>query len=1195
MKKHYILYVLLAFFSLGFSQSPIVTIDRHNIVGPTATGNDPAISSSGFVRGAGVQLAGNPDQNFITNGWQSTSLADAVLGNEYIEWSTTASVSNSINISRIDGKFRATANGPANYQIFYSLDNFATPGIPVSGVETSPNPADVRNFTGLNITSGTGGTITFRLYAWNAPNQFGYFIIAGQNSWAQYGIAKPGLRMRGTIASTVVFSAESNIVASSFDPYDNIDNYTTYPRSTGLTVGSSLKIGEFTIQDGGDDLTDADNASTILTDLDFEITNSSNLKTIAIFDGSTRIAEAAVTSNTVSFSGLSGLEAPDNGSKIFEIRTTFNSAVTDKEQFQLKITKAVANPLLGSVFEAFDAGAAQTPIVGDDNRINVIADRFIFGQQPTDTNQFDIMTPFPTVIAVDVNGNRDYDYNDTIGILANGSNITPNPNNYPITNGLAVLDNITLSNKSSSVKLVVLDPFFVMSTSFSVHGPSLTLAQQDFDGSTPNWPYSTDVTTFDNGWGTDGYYGVIDSNIATPLNHSSFSGNIFGENDINDEGNGTTGFATLTLEPVSISDFTNVRVSFDWNVHGYSNSAGVVQYRLLYDGVAQPWIRIVEGGVPAATTTGTENVTIPDTVNSISLQIRLRNRNDVNGYTGFDNFKLVGAFDGMIYMDDGQTAGWIGGTPDSTTGNENAYVMSGTYIAAMEDPEEEQIKLKNFFIKEGAKTSIPPSQSIIANATVINNGTLELNSTASTFSSLIGNEVIGEVIYNRHVNQFADSGSSSGHNDLVSAPVTSPNQTFAVLRATNSNIPSGTIQGVPSFLFGPFDQNTNEYINYTATNDPDVVEAGIGYRTASTAPTGSPFKFVGNVITGSLSVPITVGSSTKFNLIGNPYPSYINMGAFIDANLGEFSPTSAGIYAYTGDVEDPTLGFKVYNKAFTDANPEALVAPGQGFFVNSKVGGGTINFTPEMRSAGTSGDFIVGRSAESTESANLTLALSSNDRNYKTDIYFNSNASLGLDPGYDSEMFESNAPNFALYSQLVEDNSGKNMVVQTVHYSDLQEVTIPLGVHIAQGEQATISLHEHFVPEGTMITLYDNLNNTYTDLIEGDYTFTASSTLSGTGRFYLQMSQVGLGLNDNIMNDLQIYTNAHPKAIVVKGQLETQTTFKLYDIQGRMVNSQVLSSKSNEHQIDVSHISAGIYVVELNNTSGSRTQKVIIK
>ena len=141
-----------------------------------------------------------------------------------------------------------------------------------------------------------------------------------------------------------------------------------------------------------------------------------------------------------------------------------------------------------------------------------------------------------------------------------------------------------------------------------------------------------------------------------------------------------------------------------------------------------------------------------------------------------------------------------------------------------------------------------------------------------------------------------------------------------------------------------------------------------------------------------------------------------------------------------------------------------------------------------------------------------------------------------------------------------------------------------------------MSISESNIPEGTTVILEDNVANTFTNLLEGDYTFTSATTLTDTGRFYIHFSRESLGINENILNGIEIYTNSTLKSITIKGQLESKTTFNLYDIQGRIVSTQLLNSKTTENNINVSNLSAGIYVVELQNNSGTtKTQKVIIR
>ena len=78
-------------------------------------------------------------------------------------------------------------------------------------------------------------------------------------------------------------------------------------------------------------------------------------------------------------------------------------------------------------------------------------------------------------------------------------------------------------------------------------------------------------------------------------------------------------------------------------------------------------------------------------------------------------------------------------------------------------------------------------------------------------------------------------------------------------------------------------------------------------------------------------------------------------------------------------------------------------------------------------------------------------------------------------------------------------------------------------------------------------------------------------------------------IGDNSLEQLQITAFKTP---LVNGDLKNNTTLKVYDLQGRKVAQTALSN--NNRQLTVNN-SAGIYLVNLGNAQGSKTQKVIFK
>ncbi|MTE25696.1 fibronectin type III domain-containing protein [Winogradskyella ouciana] len=520
--------------------------------------------------------------------------------------------------------------------------------------------------------------------------------------------------------------------------------------------------------------------------------------------------------------------------------------------------------------------------------------------------------------------------------------------------------------------------------------------------------------------------------------------------------------------------------------------------------------------------------------------------------------------------------------PDETSGSLNTIIADGTYTVDAD----KEVEVNNLEIYSGATVIVKEGASLMVKGNLTNNGTLQLESISSKYSSLIVDGTsTGNVIYMRHVNNAAGAGTTTAANDLISAPVTG--ETFGAFRAANPNILSGTIGGNPAFLFGPFDTSTVSFVNYSSADDSSVLAGGRGYRSGSTD--GGTYTFNGVVETASVDVPVVAGGASNWNLIGNPYPSYLKVQEFLNnvANSGLIDENAVGIYGYDGTAAD---GWTIYNLATTNAT--TVIAPGQGFFIDAEASG-NISFTPSMRSKGSDDDFIAGRNASPL--TYFKLKATTNNNSYHTDFYFNDNASLGLDPGYDAAIWNETPPSFALYSNLVQENTGVPMALQALNTNDLSDVVIPLGVNANANEDLTFSILESTLSGNVEVYLEDSETNTIVLLNSGDYVFTPSTNISGTGRFYLRFNSNVLGTTDQLLEQLKIYTNSIENTIVISGQLLSETDFKLYDINGRIVSSTELDINTNRQSIDVSKLSSGIYIVELlSTTNEKRIQKLII-
>ena len=490
--------------------------------------------------------------------------------------------------------------------------------------------------------------------------------------------------------------------------------------------------------------------------------------------------------------------------------------------------------------------------------------------------------------------------------------------------------------------------------------------------------------------------------------------------------------------------------------------------------------------------------------------------------------------------------------------------------------------VKSLTVNTGGIVIVNAGNTLTVANDLTNNGTsFTINSTSLTYGGLIVNgTATGDITYNRFVN-------GSPENDLVAPPVSQTWSDFLSSGTNTNDLDSNA--GQTEFAFGPFQKSTGDYINYESTTTATLTP-GIGYRAATDS--GTTLAFTGSVATGNVDAPIenTTGgvSFAEWNLIGNPYPSYISAELFLQnaINQGLLDENAVGIYGYDGDTSD---GWKIIH---LNNIAGELIAPGQGFYV-AATSDGDIQFTPSMRSVGSSDDFIT----TNNDSALSFVKLKAYTTNqyFTTEFYFNANASLGLNPGYDVKVWGDSAPSFALYSHLVQDDTGIPFMVQTLKDTDISNVTIPLGINANAGEQLTFSIDEMQLPSEVNVYLEDTADNTTTLLNTADYVLTPSTNLTGTGRFYITFTNTTLSTNNNTLDTVNVITDNTRKVVLINGQLEMNTEVRIIDIQGRVVTSKKLNNSRNSHSIDVSHLTSGVYIVQLSNNTSNKAVKIILK
>ncbi len=434
--------------------------------------------------------------------------------------------------------------------------------------------------------------------------------------------------------------------------------------------------------------------------------------------------------------------------------------------------------------------------------------------------------------------------------------------------------------------------------------------------------------------------------------------------------------------------------------------------------------------------------------------------------------------------------------------------------------------------------------------------------------------------------------------------------------------------GTPS-LYYSFNASINNWASEVATN---IMTAAKGYIVR--VPNNLNFSTPQVVLTtingtpnnGIINASIVKGTGTTYNLIGNPYPSAIDIDQFlldptnstiVNGTIYLWTHNTAisntipgtGIYNYTKDdyaKYNITGGVKTGSTAITGGvTPNGKIAAGQGFFIeaNSALANGSYvaTFNNSMRIAGNNNMFF--KSNNTTVQANSQNTMSSSIEKHR--VWLNiSNAGGAYDEtlvgyiqgatnGIDS-LFDGNtmpAGNVvSLYSVL----GTTNLAIQGRALPFNDSDVVPIGYSTTLTGDFTIAL-ENFdgLFNNQNIYLLDKTTNTYYDLKAQSVTFnSASGTFNDRFELHYTSSLLSNHETDFTANDIQIIKK--DKHIAVKATNQSITAIQVFDILGKSIYTANKINKSEFYSIDFS-IAPQILLVKVTlDNNETVTKKVLM-
>ncbi|WP_442265452.1 lamin tail domain-containing protein [Tenacibaculum sp. ZS6-P6] len=448
-------------------------------------------------------------------------------------------------------------------------------------------------------------------------------------------------------------------------------------------------------------------------------------------------------------------------------------------------------------------------------------------------------------------------------------------------------------------------------------------------------------------------------------------------------------------------------------------------------------------------------------------------------------------------------------------------------------------------------TNYPTASSFI----FVNSITFE-SGTSLLFNSFVN----GQITYNRNV-------TSNWH--LVASPI--DNETINNL-ISNNDFSTGTSTNIGIGLYD--NNNATTPWQYQNNSSTGALTSGTGI---SVKLNTSPMVFKGNMYTGSDLIPITTGSRTDFNLIGNRYTAYLDSNAFLTNITNTPALAEQTIWLWDG------------TQYVTKNLAESIkIAPTQAFFIRAAINT-NVALNPAMLSHNSTDTFL-----RQTPKSSFELFVNNGETEGSTKVFYIDGKTKGFDNGYDSRIFEGVNQKFAVFTELLNNNDGRKLAIQTLPNNNHETMIIPVGLTAEAGEEIIFSIKENNLLSGINIYLEDRVNNTFVNLSENNHKVTLKEASNGTGQYYIHATSSRLSNEEitNNFNNVSIYKSASQE-LTVTG-LQGKASVKVFSILGKEINNTIINS-NGKSKINLPKLSSGVYIVRLSSDLGKLTKKIILE
>jgi hypothetical protein len=526
-----------------------------------------------------------------------------------------------------------------------------------------------------------------------------------------------------------------------------------------------------------------------------------------------------------------------------------------------------------------------------------------------------------------------------------------------------------------------------------------------------------------------------------------------------------------------------------------------------------------------------------------------------------DSFDSSGAVLSYIWVGGSTGSDWdtasnwgYGSVPTATS---NAVIATGTTITALGD-----ITVNNL--------TLDASSALTVAGNINNSGDVLLKAGSSLIAK---NSMDFDFTYNRTI--------ATSNWYVISSPTLNQNIDEFV---ASSDLASGIANNL---AFGTYDTATNtwEYYQSGASANSDVFNSATGYIMKLSGGSGD-IDFSGTMPTNDSFAITLLTTGNGFNLIGNPYPSFMNSATVLTNSTAAIETQT--IWVWDQSANGGAGGYEV--KVTID---DFKVAPGQGFFVQADSDGGDVLISEAEQSHEATDTFA--KNANTRPEVHLSMTDGSLVSDTK--MYYIDGTTTDFDNGYDGPLFTAADNSFAVYTQLVTGNKGIDYDLQSLPSSGYESMIIPVGVNAVSGTEITFSARSINIPDGLSVILENRITGTYTELNQeiDTYTVTLNEDNSGIGQFYIHTNTMStLSTGGFIFENVSMYKTT-ARNIRITGLPEGKGSLKMYSILGQEVfRTSFEGARVNDIQLP-SSLKSGIFIVKLETETGSFTKKVILE